>query len=116
MNDYEAVFILDERRIEDGGEAFSSEVESQVTQLGGSVQKKESMGRKHFARMIGKHKAGIYWDFVLSLDPATIDDLRDKYRLDRRVIRLAVLNYEPPPPDYERAPPLPASARDRHRD
>ena len=97
MTTYEAVFILDCKLVEDGGEAFSQEVAKHIRSLGGRVQQRVSMGRRQFARAIGKHKAGNYWDFVFDLDPAKVAAFKDKYRLNSTVLRLQAVLYEAPP-------------------
>ena len=98
MKTYEAVFILDERHAEDGGETFVTEVEQLIGTLGGKVVEKKSLGRKTFAREIKKRKSGIYWDFVVELSPEQIEELQDRYRLNQVVMRLEVFLYEKPPP------------------
>ena len=97
MRTYEAVFILDNKKVEDGGEAFSKDIEQRVRDLGGKVVKADSLGRKQFARPIGKIRAGLYWDFLIDLDPAQVDTLKEGYRLNSTVLRLQVFTYEPPP-------------------
>ncbi len=96
MKKYEAVFILDMRKVEDEGKAFSEEFAQNVQGWGGSVTESVPMGRKQFAREIEKRKAGIYWNYILELDPLKVKEIRDKYRLDERVVRLLVISYERP--------------------
>lgn len=94
MRTYEAVFILDPKRIKDGGDKFAKQASEHVESLGGKVHKTVSLGRKHFARPIGRHRAGVYWDLVIDLDPAAVDSMKEHYRLDDDVLRLAVFHYE----------------------
>ncbi|MFW5802314.1 MAG: 30S ribosomal protein S6 [Verrucomicrobiota bacterium] len=97
MKTYEAVFILDERYVEDGGEAFAADVEKVIGTLGGKPVEKKSLGRKTFAREIKKKKSGIYWQFVLELAPEKVAELQERYRLNQTVMRLEVFLYEEPP-------------------
>ena len=94
MKCYEAVFILDEKRLDDDGTAFSREISKHVKDLGGRVKEAVSLGRKSFARAIAKRRAGTYWDFVLELDPEKVVAFQDKYRLNNAVLRLQVFKYE----------------------
>ena len=55
-----------------------------------------AMGRKQFAREINKRKAGVYWNYIFELDPAKCKEIREKFRLDERVIRLLIINFERP--------------------
>ena len=99
MTKYEAVFILDPKRVEDGGDAFIAQATTRIEeQLGGKVVETTNMGRKHFARPIGKHRAGVYWDLLIDLTPDQVVVLQDSYRLDSAVLRLQVFTYTPPPP------------------
>ena len=99
MKTYETVLILDERLVEDGGEAILADVEKTVTALGGTVKEKTSLGRKTFARQVRKTKAssGIYWDVVLDLPPEQVDELKERYRLNKTVLRIQVMDYVEPP-------------------
>lgn len=94
MKTYEAVFILDERQFTDGGDAFAEEVVNHIETLGGRVRKKESMGRKQFARPIKKQKSGIYWDFEFDMDPASVNAVSEQYRLNPAVFRVGVFTDE----------------------
>ena len=96
MKKYEAVFILDIRKVDDEGEGFSKELSELFKQWGGEMVESVSMGRKQFAREIGKRKAGIYWDYIFSLATDKTDDIRKKYMLDERVVRSLVLQYDRP--------------------
>lgn len=94
MRTYEAVFVLDPKKVEDGGEALMKDAGEQIAALGGALQRAVSMGRRQFARPIGKHKAGIYWDLVLDLPAEGVAALKDRYRLNSAVLRLEVFLFE----------------------
>jgi len=97
LSTYEAVFILNDRKFEDNGTAFADEIAAHIQSLGGKVAEKKCLGRRQFARMIKKLKAGTYWDFVFSVEPDQVETFKDKYRLNAAVLRLEVFIYEPPP-------------------
>ena len=96
MKKYEAVFILDIRKVDDEGKAFSQDFGALVESLGGKMEAAVSLGRKQFTYDINKRKAGIYWDYYFDLDPAMVKEIREKYRLDERVIREMVIVDERP--------------------
>ncbi len=96
LQKYEAVFILDIRKVDDEGEAFSKEMAGLINGLGGEMLESISMGRKQFAREIGKRKAGIYWNYIFSLATEKVDDIRKKFMLDERVVRNLVIQYDRP--------------------
>ncbi len=96
MKKYEAVFILDIRKVEDEGKAFSEGLAKLIEQLGGKMNETTPMGRKQFAREIKKRKAGIYWNYIFTLDPLKVEEIRNKFRLDETVLRMLVVNCERP--------------------
>lgn len=99
MNKYEAIFILNPKKVEDGGAAFIAEATKRIVdQHGGRVNETTDMGRKHFARPIGKHRAGVYWDLLVDLPADQIAALQESYRLDSAVLRLQIFTYVAPPP------------------
>lgn len=96
MKKYEAVFILDMRKVEDDGKAFSEEFAKMIGEMGGQVSDTVLMGRRQFAREINKRKAGVYVDFLFAVDPAQETTIREAYRLDERVLRILIVNDERP--------------------
>ena len=94
MRTYEAIMVLDDRKVDDHGEAMANDVANTVTTLGGTVLEKESLGRRSFARPMGKHKAGIYWDFKVELDPSQVAVLKERYRLNEVVLRTELFSTE----------------------
>ena len=94
MAKYEAVFILDPRKVEDDkGEAFAATIEEQLKALGAEITRVKCLDKKTFARPIGKHKVGIYWDYVVEMGPQCVAQLEDKYRLNQTVLRLCVFSF-----------------------
>ena len=96
MKKYEAVFILDIRKTDDEGAAFSKEFGELIESLGGKMESAVPMGRKQFTYDINKRKAGIYWDFMFELDPLKIIDIKNKYKLNDKVLRSMTLISERP--------------------
>ena len=54
------------------------------------------MGRKQFARPIGKRTSGLYLRFFFNLPEEKVAELIDAYRLDNTILRTVVYNYEIP--------------------
>lgn len=99
MNRYEVVFILDPKKVDESGDAFIAQATERIQdRLHGKVAETNPMGRKHFARPIGKHRAGVYWDLLVDLPAEQVAALQESYRLDSAVLRLQVFSYTPPPP------------------
>lgn len=96
MKKYESVFILDMRKVEDEGKAFSEEFAKTLLSWGGNVVESIPMGRRQFAREIKKRKAGVYWNYIFELDPLKATQLREHFRLDERVIRHMEIVFDRP--------------------
>ena len=90
MKKYEAVFILNDRKFDDGGEAFSEKIIEVLKQCGAEGITKASMGRRLFARPIGKRTHGLYWNLHFTMSPDQVENFQDKYRLEERVLRQVV--------------------------
>jgi len=96
LKKYEAIYILDVRKVEDDGKAWSAEITKMIEDFGGKVEENVFMGRKQFAREINKRKVGAYYNFVFTLEADKVKALTDAYSLDERVIREMVINFDRP--------------------
>ena len=96
MKKYEAVFILDIRKADDEGNAFSREFGELIESLGGKLESATPMGRRQFTYEIDKRRAGLYFDFVFELPAAKVRDIKEKYKLDQRILRNMIIIYDRP--------------------
>lgn len=96
MKKYEAVFILDIRRTDDEGTAFCKEFAELINSMGGVLESTNAMGRRHFTYEINKRKAGIYFDFIFELDTDKVKLIKEKYKLDDRILRNLIVIYDRP--------------------
>ena len=94
MSKYEVVFILDPAKVEGNGETFDAAIQEQIKEFGGEISRVKFFEKRTFARPMGKHKVGLYWDYVVSMDAAVPAKLKEKYRLNQTVIRVAVFKFE----------------------
>lgn len=94
MKTYDVIFILDDKKLEDGGDAFAKDVVTHLKSLGGTLTTKNVLGRKTFTYPIKKHTAGLYLEFIVELDPDKVALVEDKYRLNTTVLRLKAYLYE----------------------
>ena len=96
MKKYESVFILDIRKTDDNGAAFCNGFAELIKSLGGEVEKTVEMGRKQFTYEIDKRRAGLYFDFVFELAAAKVKEIKEKYKLDQRILRNMIISYDRP--------------------
>jgi ribosomal protein S6 len=94
VSKYEVVFILDPAKVEGNGEAFEATIQEQLKALGGEISRVKFFEKRTFARPMGKHKVGLYWDYVVSMDATVPAQIKDKYRLNQTVIRVAIFKFE----------------------
>ena len=96
MKKYEAVFILDIRKTDDEGAAFSKEFGELIETLGGKMESTTPMGRRQFSYEINKRRAGLYFDFTFELATAKVKEIKEKYKLDQRILRnMIIINDRP---------------------
>lgn len=96
MKKYEIIVILDPQKVDDGGEAFVKQFETAIGELGGQSVSSEKMGRKQFAAPIRKRTTGFYWSLVVTLPPAKVAALKERYHLDQNILRLRLFIYDKP--------------------
>jgi len=97
LKKYETIVVLDEKNVNNDGADFLAEFEKLLKEeFEGTVHESVNMGRKQFAREMKKRKTGIYLDVVHEMAPEKETLLRDKFRLDSRVLRMQTYNYDRP--------------------
>ncbi len=96
MKKYEAVFVFNTRKVKDEGKDFLEEITQVIEDFGGKLESSDFMGRKQFAYEMNKMKAGIYWNYIITMNPEDVEMLRKKFRLDERVLRMLIINYDRP--------------------
>lgn len=96
MKKYESVFILDIRKVDDDGAAFSKELAAFIASQGGKMNEMIPMGRKQFTYEINKRKGGIYWNFYFEMDAVKLISIKEKYMLDERILRNMIIVDERP--------------------
>jgi len=95
MTKYEVVFILNTRKI-DPSSGHDSKIEKVIESCSAKLIEKKDLGRKKFARPIGKKKTGSYWSYVLEMNEDIVSEFQEKFLLDEVVIRLIVFKYDIP--------------------
>ena len=89
MKKYEGLFILNLAGKEDGVKEAVDRVTAEITALGGKLENIQKMDKKPFARIADKrHTAGHYVNVVFEAVPATVAQLRAKFRHSDEVFRI----------------------------
>ena len=63
-----------------------------------------SLGRRQFAYEIKKRKGGIYWKYVFTAAADKVKELKEHFRLDERVLRNMIINFDRPDVEKSSAP------------
>ena len=91
MKTYDALYIFVGVAKDDVLEASLEKALAEVTRLGGTILAKDSLGRRTFARAMGKHDSGVYVKVRFEFDPLKIDELVKRYALVEDVFRVQIL-------------------------
>ena len=87
---YEVMFVLDPQKVEGNGEAVDAAIQAQLKEFGGEISRVKFLEKRTFARPMGKHKVGLYWDYIVELDGTVPAQIKEKYRLDAQVLRIGI--------------------------
>ena len=88
---YDGLYIFSGTAKDDVLDQIVEKVSGEITRLGGSPIGTEMLGRRTFARTMGKRDNGVYVRIRFELPPAQIDALLERYSLMDDVFRVQVL-------------------------
>lgn len=91
---YEVMFVLDPQKVEGNGEAVDAAIQAQLKEFGGEISRVKFLEKRTFARPMGKHKVGLYWDYIVELDGTVPAQIKEKYRLDAQVLRIGIFHWK----------------------
>lgn len=90
MNTYEGLFIFPELLTDEELEAARSHVLAEIERNGGKILGQRRLGRREFARPLGKQRSGVYVRVVFELDGDKVPVLHARYRLSDDVTRVQI--------------------------
>ena len=99
MNRYEGLFVLNTAGKEETVKEVIDKISDEITAAGGKVETVQKMDKRNFARVADKkHTAGFYANFIFTIAPAAITQLRGRFTLNDDVFRvLFTIAPEPKP-------------------
>jgi ribosomal protein S6 len=92
---YEGLLILNVKGSEDSAKDIIERLEGEFKKEGAQVEQVQKMDRRNFTYSAGPLSSGYYVNFIFQSEPATIDRLRAKFRLDEDVYRQNYLKLRP---------------------
>ncbi len=94
MNRYDAMLILDVQGKDEGLKEVLDQIEKEITTLGGRVHGTQKMDRRKFERVADKLESGFYVNLSFDLDPAKVQILQGKLKLNNLIFRQFFLKNE----------------------
>lgn len=101
MRRYEGMFIFDESLKDDALQDAVNVVTAELERQGGTMLAQEILGRRQFARPMGKKQAGRYVRLFFELDPAKVAALRERLALREEVFRAQIVTGDGSLPEPE---------------
>ncbi len=93
MRRYEVAVVL-HPDLEIDIERAAGKIETIITGLGGTIDKKDSWGKRKLAYRINKQDWGLYVFLQISIDPAQVQALDNALRITDEVMRYLVVSLE----------------------
>jgi small subunit ribosomal protein S6 len=91
LNLYEGMYIFPETMDEEAiGEALKT-TGKEIEKLGGTVKSTARIGKRKFARQMKKQDYGYYVVTNFELDPAAVEKLRARFRLNEDLLRAQIV-------------------------
>lgn len=84
---YEGLIVLNVKGKEDSAQKIIERLEKEFTTEGAEVESVQKMDHRHFTYVAGDLDSGYYVNFVIHAEPAALDRLRAKFKLDDDVYR-----------------------------
>jgi small subunit ribosomal protein S6 len=84
---YEGLLILNVKGTEEGVKELIDRIEKDFTKEGATVEQIQKIDRRPFSYVAGKLDSGYYVNFIFAAEPASLDKLKAKFKLDEEVYR-----------------------------
>lgn len=90
-NRYEGLLILNVKGSEDSAKDIIERLEDEFKKEGAQIEQVQKMDRRNFTYAAGPLSSGYYVNFIFQSEPAAIERLKAKFRLDDEVYRQSYL-------------------------
>ena len=91
MKKYEGMFIVKPDMNKDDQGKIVESIKTSITKNGGKVTTSEIWGKRRLAHPIKGCKDGEYHRFEFEIDPKSISDLKQVYKLNEDIIREIII-------------------------
>jgi small subunit ribosomal protein S6 len=90
LKTYDGMMIFGTCVKEDDIEKALERAGEEVTKLKGTVDSSRVVGRRSFSRPLHKREAGVYAMMRFTMDPASVAELRGRYKLSDEIFRIQI--------------------------
>ena len=84
---YEGLLVLNLKGKEDSAQKVIERLEKEIATEGAKIESVQKMDQRHFSYVKGKLDSGYFVNFVFACDPAALDSIRSRFKLDEEVYR-----------------------------
>lgn len=86
-NRYEGLLVLNVKGNEEGAKDVIDRLEGEFKKEGAKIEQVQKMDRRQFTYVAGPLDSGYFVNFIFSAEPAAVDKLRARFKLDDDVYR-----------------------------
>jgi len=86
-NRYEGLLVLNVKGNEEGAKDVIERLEGEFKKEGAKIEQVQKMDRRQFTYVAGPLDSGYFVNFIFSAEPASVDKLRARFKLDEDVYR-----------------------------
>lgn len=88
---YEALLIFAGNVNEDSLDKAIERANGDIEKLGGKIESVENLGRKQFARVMGKCESGVYVKTRFAIEPEQISAIHARFALNDECFRIQII-------------------------
>ena len=86
-NRYEGLFVLNVKGNDEGAKEIVERLEKDFAREGAQVEQVQRLDRRQFSYVAGPLDSGYYVNFVFHAEPAALQRIQSKFKLDQDVYR-----------------------------
>jgi small subunit ribosomal protein S6 len=86
-NRYEGLLVLNIKGNEEGAKEVIERLEGEFRKEGAQVEQIQRLERRHFTYVAGPLESGYYVNFIFHAEPAALDKLKARFKLDEDIYR-----------------------------
>ena len=86
-NRYEGLLVLNVKGNDESAKELIERLEKDFSKEGAQIEQVQRLDRRHFSYAAGPLESGYFVNFVFSAEPALIEKLKSKFKLDPDVYR-----------------------------